>query len=245
MSNTPKTRADCPATDQPCDNILCRYHLWVDDFHRQDGTPDSRKSRAWGDPSRTCALRFADRGPLTLEFVGRITGITRERIRQLEARAIREIRATDTSALRESLNGLNEPDMAEDIDITEDDTSEPEPATEYGFDQIKPMVYVRPDVPTAHAARMREARRKKALERDANPSRVCQFCGCPVPVGWFYCVAHRRRNGALSADVIKAIRADADAHNGTHKEIGARYGVTADRVQQIASRCRSTWVDKR
>jgi RNA polymerase primary sigma factor len=48
---------------------------------------------------RVLALRFGLDGekPQTLEEVGRQLGITRERVRQLEARALRELRAVAPS----------------------------------------------------------------------------------------------------------------------------------------------------
>jgi DNA-directed RNA polymerase sigma subunit (sigma70/sigma32) len=39
----------------------------------------------------TCALDVADRGGITLEEVGRLLNLTRERVRQLEAEALTEI----------------------------------------------------------------------------------------------------------------------------------------------------------
>jgi len=40
----------------------------------------------------TCALDVADRGGATLGEVGSVLGVTRERVRQLEERALRRLR---------------------------------------------------------------------------------------------------------------------------------------------------------
>jgi DNA-directed RNA polymerase sigma subunit (sigma70/sigma32) len=39
----------------------------------------------------TCALDIADRGGITLEEVGEIMGLTRERIRQIETRVLQKL----------------------------------------------------------------------------------------------------------------------------------------------------------
>jgi DNA-directed RNA polymerase sigma subunit (sigma70/sigma32) len=41
----------------------------------------------------TCALDIADRGGITLEEVGFITNLTRERVRQVEVRGLLTLRA--------------------------------------------------------------------------------------------------------------------------------------------------------
>jgi hypothetical protein len=63
------TRGDCEGGPRPCPHQTCRYHLEV-------GLPES------------CCLDVADRGSQTLEQVGEILGITRERVRQIEERAL-------------------------------------------------------------------------------------------------------------------------------------------------------------
>jgi hypothetical protein len=46
----------------------------------------------WDLPA-TCALDLADRGPQTLQTIGELLGITRERVRQIEAKALKRLRA--------------------------------------------------------------------------------------------------------------------------------------------------------
>ena len=65
------------ASDGWCSNTECRYHL----AHRQIGEHHV-------DPLRDCALSVANEGPHTLEEVARVSGVTREWVRQLEVSAL-------------------------------------------------------------------------------------------------------------------------------------------------------------
>lgn len=65
---------------RPCRQTGCRYHL---DHDRGRGT--ARTS------DETCSLDLAERGGMTLEEVGDVLGITRERIRQIEAKALTKL----------------------------------------------------------------------------------------------------------------------------------------------------------
>ena len=96
----PTTRGDCLAggsnAARPCPWMSCAQHLalTVDENNGnikvtlpgQDGEPDLGAMRD------TCALDVADRGGETLDEVGAATNLTRERIRQLEAVALRALR---------------------------------------------------------------------------------------------------------------------------------------------------------
>jgi hypothetical protein len=73
----------CIEEPGPCPNTRCRHHL------ASDETP-LRLSRA--DLTEPCVLRLANRGPHTLEQVGQILGITRERTRQIELKALTRLR---------------------------------------------------------------------------------------------------------------------------------------------------------
>jgi DNA-directed RNA polymerase sigma subunit (sigma70/sigma32) len=54
--------------------------------------------------AETCSLDVADRGGITLEDVGAILNLTRERIRQVEVRGLVKIRTKNSEAL-----GLSNP----------------------------------------------------------------------------------------------------------------------------------------
>jgi hypothetical protein len=78
----PNTRAQCDEV-RPCLRIACRYHLCTD-HRRWRSLPLSKLPES-------CALDVADRGPHTLKQVGRLLGVTRERIRQIESAAKRKL----------------------------------------------------------------------------------------------------------------------------------------------------------
>jgi hypothetical protein len=86
----PATRGDCNRRAiRPCPYVGCRHHLYLD-VNPENGTiklnfPDLE---VWELPE-TCSLDVAERGGVTLEEVGEILNLTRERIRQIQVMALR------------------------------------------------------------------------------------------------------------------------------------------------------------
>lgn len=76
----PLTRGDCVDGPRPCPYITCRHHLAIDRF-----VPDTAEGH-------TCSLDVADEGEHTLEELGQIFGVTRERVRQVQADALGNVR---------------------------------------------------------------------------------------------------------------------------------------------------------
>lgn len=73
---------------RPCPYTTCKFNL--DQPLEKRGRPAG--SLPTRDESQTCALDVADQGGHTLEEVGAVMGVTRERIRQIEDKAIRKLR---------------------------------------------------------------------------------------------------------------------------------------------------------
>lgn len=85
----PKTRGDCARVPRPCPYVACKHSLYLDvsetgsiilNFpHLEPGQMPANQS---------CSLDLADRGAMTLEDIAVVTNLTRERIRQVEMKAL-------------------------------------------------------------------------------------------------------------------------------------------------------------
>lgn len=103
-TNRPKTRADCVNGPRPCMFVSCKHNLYLD-VNPETGSiklnfPDKE---IWELPY-TCALDVAEKGGITLEEVGEIMNLTRERIRQVETRGLLKLReATEAEPKRDQV----------------------------------------------------------------------------------------------------------------------------------------------
>lgn len=86
----PQTRGDCLDGPRPCPWVSCRWHLYLDVSPVGSIKLNHPDKEPW-ELEETCALDVADRGGVTLDVVGRLVGITRERVRQIEAKAARRM----------------------------------------------------------------------------------------------------------------------------------------------------------
>lgn len=103
----PRTRGECP-TERPCPWVSCKYHLYVDMTAAGNLKLNFPDLEPW-ELEQSCALDVADGGSTTLEEVGRLTNLTRERVRQIEARALaRLIRRGDARAFLGPWVGIEE-----------------------------------------------------------------------------------------------------------------------------------------
>jgi len=88
VESRPTTRGECVGGARPCPFVGCRYHLFLDVNMRTGSIkfnfPDLEPEQL----NESCALDIADRGGVALEDVGELTNITRERVRQIEVRAM-------------------------------------------------------------------------------------------------------------------------------------------------------------
>lgn len=88
----PATRGACKTDVRPCPYVSCKHHLYLD-VNPETGSiklnfPDLE---VW-EMKETCSLDVADRGGITLEEVGEILNLTRERIRQVEVRGLLKLK---------------------------------------------------------------------------------------------------------------------------------------------------------
>ena len=88
----PTNREECKNEMRPCPWVACKHHLYLD-INPETGSikinfPDLEP---W-ELKHTCALDVAERGGITLEEVGEIMNLTRERIRQVEVRGLLKLK---------------------------------------------------------------------------------------------------------------------------------------------------------
>jgi len=104
----PRTRADCLPGGcneaRPCPWVSCARHMYLDVSDRTGSIKLNFPDLEVGDMPETCTLDVADRGGITLEEVGEIMNLTRERVRQLETRGLAKIKES-APQLRELLDG--------------------------------------------------------------------------------------------------------------------------------------------
>jgi hypothetical protein len=98
----PRAREECLEGPRPCPFVSCKHHLFIDVSPRTGAIKLNFPDLEVWDMGESCALDVADRGGTTLEDVGAIMNLTRERIRQVEVKALAKLEALrDMMALRE------------------------------------------------------------------------------------------------------------------------------------------------
>lgn len=73
----PRMRADCAAGPRPCPFRSCRHNLTT--------------ALGWRPGRPSCVLDVADAGGATLAEIGELFGLSRERIRQIQALAVEHL----------------------------------------------------------------------------------------------------------------------------------------------------------
>jgi len=98
----PRERVDCANGLRPCPYVSCKHHLFLDVSARTGAIKLNFPDLEVETMGESCALDVADRGGTTLEEVGAIMNLTRERIRQLEVKALAKLTAlSDMESLRD------------------------------------------------------------------------------------------------------------------------------------------------
>ncbi len=98
----PRQRAECAGAERPCPFVSCKHHLYLDVSARTGAIKLNFPDLEVWEMNETCALDVADRGGTTLEEVGAIMNLTRERIRQVEVKGLAKLQALrEMSSLRD------------------------------------------------------------------------------------------------------------------------------------------------
>lgn len=88
----PRTRDECREGERPCLFVSCRHHLYLDVNPVTGSIKLNFPDKEVWELDETCALDVAERGGITLEEVGAIMNLTRERIRQVEVFGLTKLR---------------------------------------------------------------------------------------------------------------------------------------------------------
>ncbi len=88
----PNKRSECKNLLRPCPFVSCKYHLYLDVNEENGSIKINFPDRTIWDLKETCALDVAEKGGLTLEEVGELMNLTRERVRQIESEATEILR---------------------------------------------------------------------------------------------------------------------------------------------------------
>lgn len=101
----PQTRDECAATERPCPFVSCKHHLYIDVNPNTGAIKLNFPDLEVWELAETCALDVADRGGITLEEVGEIMNLTRERVRQVEMRGLMKLKYLDDTEKLKDYNG--------------------------------------------------------------------------------------------------------------------------------------------
>ena len=85
----PRTRGDCMDGPRPCPWVSCRHHLFFDEVKGK--TRPTWPGLEPHELPETCSLDVADREEINLADIGRLLNVTRERVRQIESRALAKL----------------------------------------------------------------------------------------------------------------------------------------------------------
>lgn len=102
----PLTRGDCIDGPRPCPYVTCPHHLGYE-ITPNGGLFKRVADSELGVAHESCALDVADRGGATLEEVAGMMSITRERVRQIEEKALDKIRALSEDGRGGELPGFD------------------------------------------------------------------------------------------------------------------------------------------
>jgi hypothetical protein len=100
----PVTRADCAKVERPCCYTTCFFNTYVDVNPKSGSIKLNYPDKGPWETRHSCVLDLADRGALSLLGVGRVLGLSRERVRQVVVRILAKLEGKpEFQALREFL----------------------------------------------------------------------------------------------------------------------------------------------
>ncbi|MBN1961039.1 MAG: DNA-binding protein [Deltaproteobacteria bacterium] len=88
----PQRRSECVNGPRPCLFVACKHHLYLDVNPETGSIKVNFPDKEPWELDDTCALDIAERGGVTLEEVGELLNLTRERVRQVEVEGLQKLR---------------------------------------------------------------------------------------------------------------------------------------------------------
>jgi len=146
----PRTRAECLDAPRPCPYVSCQHHLFLDVSARTGAIKLNFPDLEVWEMNESCALDVADRGGTTLEDVGAIMNLTRERIRQVEVKALAKLQSLrDMESLRDYVDEGPVGKRRLPVIVVEEEEEEDEIEAEddADVDEATPVRATRPDAP--------------------------------------------------------------------------------------------------
>lgn len=101
----PKMRSECISSPRPCVFVSCKYNLYLDVNPETGSVKVNFPDKEIWELEYTCALDVAEKGGITLEEVGEIMNLTRERIRQVETRGLEKVRTATEAEPKRPFSG--------------------------------------------------------------------------------------------------------------------------------------------
>jgi hypothetical protein len=137
----PRSRSECVEGIRPCPFVSCKHHLFLDVSSRTGAIKLNFPDLEVWEMNETCALDIADRGGTTLEEVGAIMNLTRERIRQVEVKALAKLDALEQmAALRDYIDegpvGKRRLPLLSKKDLVDDEDDVPTPDDDDEDDEL-------------------------------------------------------------------------------------------------------------
>jgi len=87
----PAVREDCLCNPRPCPWVGCKHHLYLD-VAKNGSIKFNFPNLSPLDLKETCSLDISDRGETTLDKVGNLMNLSRERIRQIEVKLLMNLK---------------------------------------------------------------------------------------------------------------------------------------------------------
>ncbi len=103
----PKNRSECVNGARPCLFVACKYHLYLDVNPETGSVKLNFPDKEPWELIESCALDVAERGGVTLEEVGDILNLTRERVRQLEVTGLEKLKSESAKHELDAFLGWN------------------------------------------------------------------------------------------------------------------------------------------